>query len=219
MTVILLDEGYASTAIGPIEVFHSAGLLWNSLRGEVTQPRFRVRIASIDGSSVTSLCALGLTPQFSIDDIKHTDVVILPASGLDVQDRIARNTALLPWLRKWHARGAYIAGICSGAAFLAESGLLDGREATTHWAVAEALRRRYPKVRWRPENFVTEDNRVLCSGGVYSPIDLSLYPRREILRPRNRAADGKGAVGQHAAQPSKPATRWCRCHNRTPTTK
>jgi transcriptional regulator GlxA family with amidase domain len=175
VTVILLDEGYASTAIGPIEVFHSAGLLWNSLRGEVTQPRFRVRIASIDGSSVTSLCALGLTPQFSIDDIKHTDVVILPASGLDVQDRIARNTALLPWLRKWHARGAYIAGICSGAAFLAESGLLDGREATTHWAVAEALRRRYPKVRWRPENFVTEDNRVLCSGGVYSSIDLSLY--------------------------------------------
>lgn len=175
VTVILLDMGYASTAIGPIEVFHSAGVLWNSLRGESTRPRFRVRIASIDGGSVTSLCALGLTPQFSIDDIKHTDIVILPASGLDVQDRIARSTALLPWLRKWHKRGAYVAGICSGAAFLAESGLLDGREATTHWAVADDLKRRYPKVRWRSENFVTEDNRVLCSGGVYSSIDLSLY--------------------------------------------
>lgn len=175
VTVVLVEDGYASTAVGPIEVFHSAGVLWNSLRGEATQQRFRVRIASIDGSSVTSLYALGLTPQCAIADIKHTDIVILPASDFNAQDHIARNTALLPWLRKWHMRGAYVAGICSGAAILAESGLLDGREATTHWAVADTLRQRYPKVRWRPENFVTEDNRMLCSGGVYSSIDLSLY--------------------------------------------
>ncbi|HEY7690144.1 MAG TPA: hypothetical protein VH835_15705, partial [Dongiaceae bacterium] len=47
VTVVLLDEGYASTAIGPIEVFHSAGMLWNWLHGESPQPRFRVRTASI----------------------------------------------------------------------------------------------------------------------------------------------------------------------------
>jgi transcriptional regulator GlxA family with amidase domain len=175
VTVILLDAGYASTAIGPIEVFQSAGVLWQYLHGKALQPRFRVRIASIDGGSVTSLCSLRLTPECSIHDIKKTDIIILPASGLDVQDRIAQNTDLLPWLRKWHARGAYIAGICSGVAFLAECGLLDGRQATTHWAVAETLRRRYPKVLWRPEHFVTEDRRVYCSGGVYAAIDLSLY--------------------------------------------
>lgn len=175
VTVVLLEGGYASTAIGPIEVFHSAGMLWNMLHGEELAPRFRVQIASIDGGAITSLCALGMTPQFSIDDIKRTDIIILPASGLDVQDRIARNTPLLPWLRKWHKRGAYVAGICSGAAFLAEAGLLEGRQATTHWAVAEALQVRYPKVKWQPDHFVTEDNRLLCSGGVYASIDLSLY--------------------------------------------
>jgi transcriptional regulator GlxA family with amidase domain len=173
VTVVLLDAGYASTAIGPIEVFHSAGVLWQYLHGQAPQPRFRVRIASIDGGSVTSLCSLRMTPDCAIHDIKKTDIIILPASGLDVQARIARNTALLPWLRKWHARGAYIAGICSGAAFLAECGLLDGRQATTHWAVAEDLRRRYPKVLWRPEQFVTEDHRVFCSGGVYASIETS----------------------------------------------
>jgi transcriptional regulator GlxA family with amidase domain len=175
VTVVLLQGGYASTAIGPIEVFHSAGLLWNMLRGEAQQPRFRVRIASIDGASVTSLHSVGLTPQCAIADIKHTDIIILPASLPDTQDYIAQSTPLLPWLRKWHARGATIAGICSGVAFLAESGLLDGRQATTHWAVADMLRERYPKVDWRPEQFVTEDGRVLCSGGVYASIDLSLY--------------------------------------------
>jgi transcriptional regulator GlxA family with amidase domain len=175
VTVVLLEAGYASTAVGPIEVFHSAGLLWNWLRGETKQPRFRVRIASIDGRSVTSICSLGLTPECAIGDIKRTDIVILPASGWDVQEQIARNTALLPWLRQRHLQGAYIAGICTGVAFLAESGLLDGRRATTHWGVAEIFRQRYPKVLWQADRFLTEDGRLFCSGGVYASIDLSLY--------------------------------------------
>jgi transcriptional regulator GlxA family with amidase domain len=92
-----------------------------------------------------------------------------------VQGEIARGTPLLTWLRKWHARGAVIAGVCTGVAFLAEAGLLDGRRATTHWGVADIFRARYPKVLWQPEQFVTEDERLLCSGGVYASIDLSLY--------------------------------------------
>jgi transcriptional regulator GlxA family with amidase domain len=175
VTVVLVDGGYTSTAIGPIEVFHSAGTLWNWLHGEATQPRFRVRVASIDGRPVTALYSLGLVPECSIDDIEHTDIIILPASGWDVQERIAKNTSLLPWLKKWHGRGAYIAGVCTGVAFLAEAGLLDGRQATTHWGVADILKRRYPKVQWKPDHFVTEDNGLLCSGGVYASIDLSLY--------------------------------------------
>lgn len=175
VVVVLLDAGYASTAIGPIEVFHSAGVLWNWLRGETEKPRFRVRVASIDGKSVDSLYSLGLVPQCSIRDIKRADIIVLPASGWDVQAHIARNTPILPWLRKWHARGAYIAGVCTGVALLAEAGLLDDKHATTHWAVADILRERYPKVHWQPEQFVTEDHRLMCSGGIYASIDLSLY--------------------------------------------
>ena len=175
VTVVLLEGGYASTAIGPIEVFHSAGVLWNWLHGQTAEPRFRVRVASLDGKPVTSLCGVGLTPNCAIADIARTDIVILPASGWNVLEQTAGNAALLAWLRKCHALGAYVAGICSGVAFIAECGLLDGRQATTHWGVAETLRQRYPKVVWHPEQFVTEDSRVLCSGGVYAAIDLSLY--------------------------------------------
>lgn len=175
VTVVLLEQGYASTAIGPIEVFHSAGRLWNELQGEATEPRFRVRTASIDGGPVASLYGVGLVPQCAIDDVTRTDIVIVPASGLEVQPVIARKSSLLPWLVRMHAGGAYVVGICSGVAFLAEAGLLDGRQATTHWAVADTLRQRYPDVRWCSEQFVTEDGRVFCSGGVYASIDLSLY--------------------------------------------
>jgi transcriptional regulator GlxA family with amidase domain len=175
VAVILLDGGYASTAIGPLEVFHSAGLLWNWLKGEPPQPRFRVRVASPGGRMVRSLCNVGLTPECAIEDIERTDIAMISASGWDLQERIMRHTSLITWLKRMHQQGAYLGAVCSGAAFVAETGLMDGREATTHWGVASMLRERYPNVRWRPEHFVTEDGRICCSGGVYASIDISLY--------------------------------------------
>jgi len=175
VTVVLLEGGHPSTAIGPIEVFAAAGSLWNWFQGAAPKPRFRVRTASIDGERVVSLCSLGLMPECGIMEIERTDIIILSTSSWDIQESIARDTKLLSWLRKWYARGAYIAAICTSVAFLAEAGLLDGRQATTHWGVADILRRRYPKVLWRPEQFVTEDGKLFCSGGVYASLDLSLY--------------------------------------------
>lgn len=175
VTVVLTQGDYASTAIGPAEVFQSAGTLWGAFHGDEPQPNFRVQVASIDGGSLASSYGLELNPGRSINDIEHTDIIIIPASGIDIQDRIARSEPLLPWLREWHARGAYVAGVCTGVALLAEAGLLDGRQATTHWAVADRLRQLYPDVVWRPDLFVTEDHRVLCGGGIYAAIDLSLY--------------------------------------------
>ena len=85
VTVVLLDGGYASTAIGPIEVFHSAGTLWNWLHGEEQIPRFRVTTASLDGKPVTSMTGVGVMPNCSIDEVRNSDIIILPASGWDVQ--------------------------------------------------------------------------------------------------------------------------------------
>jgi transcriptional regulator GlxA family with amidase domain len=175
VTVVLIPHGYASEAIAPAEIFTSAGVLWQALSGHAPEPRFRVRIASVDGAPIVSSCGLRLVPELAIDQVEQTDLIVLSASGLNIQEQIARTTGLLPWLRAWHARGACIAAVCTGAAFLAESGLLDGRQGTTHWALADTLRRQYPRVQWRPEQFVTEDNRLFCSGGVYSSVDLSLY--------------------------------------------
>jgi transcriptional regulator GlxA family with amidase domain len=174
--VVLLDDGYASTALMPIEVFHSAGALWRELKGEVPEPRFRVVTASIDGKAVRSPYAgMTMSPQYGIGDVERADIVIVPKSGLELDGKLAENNAIIPWLQKHHAAGAYVAGVCMGAAYLAEAGLLDGRRATTHWAVAADLRRRYPKVDWCVDHILTEDNRVLCSGGLTAAADVSLY--------------------------------------------
>src|SRR5258706_12266869 len=175
VTVVLLDGGYASTAIGPLEVFHSAGLLWTGPTGGAQGPRFRVRAASPGGRMVKSPCNLGIKPECALEDIRRTDIVVISASGWDLQEKIMRHTAIIAWLKKMPDQGASLAAVCSGAAYVAETGLMDGREATTHWGVVGALRERYPNVHWRPEHFVTEDGRICCSGGVYASIDISLY--------------------------------------------
>jgi transcriptional regulator GlxA family with amidase domain len=173
--VVLLSDNHASTAVGPIEVFDGAGVLWNTLRGEAPEPRFRVTTASIDGAGVSAPDCLHLAPQASIRDVGRADLVCIPSGGVAFERHVARNAALLPWLRERAASGATIAAVCTGVAYLAEAGLLDGREGTTQWAFADAFRRRYPRVDWRPDKMITEDRRILCGGGVYAAIDLSLF--------------------------------------------
>lgn len=82
------------------------------------------------------------------------------------------------WLRERYAAGATIASACSGAILLAEAGLLDGRDATTHWAYCDIMRRRYPAVTVHPERALVlagEGQRLVMAGGGTSWLDVALY--------------------------------------------
>jgi transcriptional regulator GlxA family with amidase domain len=175
VTVVLLDDGLSSTAIMPVEIFHSAGALWHTLTDEPATPLFHVTPVSISGAPVRSPYGLDLMPQAALEDIEHTDIVVVATSGLEWNEKLVENSALPPWLRRQYDQGAYVAAVCMGSAYLAEAGLLDGRMATTHWAICDQFAERYPKVNWRSDLLITEDQRVLCSGGVYAAIDVSLY--------------------------------------------
>ena len=175
VAIVMFDDGLSSTAVMPTEILHSAGSLWNILHDEAPYPAFRVRTASVDGKPIRSPYGFEITPETSIDTIDSADIVIVPTSGLDLDLKLVEHSRLLPWLRRHYAQGAYLVGVCMGSAYLAAAGLLDDKIATTHWAVASNMATRFPRVRWHPEYFVTEDQRVLCSGGVGSAIDISLY--------------------------------------------
>jgi transcriptional regulator GlxA family with amidase domain len=84
----------------------------------------------------------------------------------------------LAWVRGCHAAGALVGTACSGAILLAEAGLLDGEDATTHWAFCDLLQRRHPTVRVRPQRALVasgEGQRLVMAGGGSSWMDLALY--------------------------------------------
>ena len=175
VTVLFLDQTFSSTAIGPMEVFRHAGSLWNMLTGGKPSPPFRVTTASADGRPVECDGSIRIRPNCAIDDIRKTNLIFIPTTGLSIHDVVERNATVIPWLRRGHKRGASIASVCSGVGLIAATGMLDGKRATTHWALAETFRQKYPNVRWMPELMVTEDRGFYCGGGVHASLDLSLY--------------------------------------------
>jgi transcriptional regulator GlxA family with amidase domain len=158
-----------------MEVFRHAGMLWNHLTGNRATPRFRVTTASVDGRAVECDGPISILPNAAIKDIRQTDLIFIPTTGLEIDNVVERNAPVAPWLKRWHKRGAAIASVCSGVGLVAATGMLDGKRATTHWALAERFRGKYPKVKWMPELMVTEDRDLYCGGGVHAALDLSLY--------------------------------------------
>jgi transcriptional regulator GlxA family with amidase domain len=175
VTVLFLDGGHASTAVGPLEVFRAAGVLWNTWTGQPHEPRFRVRSAAVGGRPVRPEGPCTIQADHALDEIGATDLVFVPSAGLGLEALLARNGPVVDFLRSARAGGAGVAAVCSGVALAAEAGLLDGRPATTHWALVDEYRARFPKAEWRPDDLVTESDGIYCGGGVYASLDLALY--------------------------------------------
>jgi transcriptional regulator GlxA family with amidase domain len=231
VAILFLEGGHASTAVGPYEVFRDAGVLWNELSGAPHAPRFRVRTASIDGAPVCPNSSFTIRPDAALADVADSDLVFVSSGGLPLDAVIARNAAVIDFLPRVHGRGARVAGVCTGVALLAASGLLDGRVATSHWALADELRVRFPEVRWRPEDLVTEEDGIYCGGGVHAALDLALHlverlSDRETARqcakalvldmPREcQAGFSVLPIGaRHDDEPVRKAERWIHDHCR-----
>lgn len=179
------DGILASSALGPIDVFATANTLWSRERKPQGSGRelFRWRLESPDGQAVRSASGQSLHVDGPIRAGSPSDAVIVlgpivggdPALFLRRWERL-RSTLhpLESALQHQHRRGAWIASACSGSFLLAESGLLKGRRATTHWSLGDAFAARFPEVDLRPDDVLTEHERVLCSGAVTSHFSLAL---------------------------------------------
>jgi transcriptional regulator GlxA family with amidase domain len=135
-------------------------------------PDLDVRVVAGEPGAVLRGGGLATPVPYDLDAVRAADLVIVP----NWRDPGERPPApLLDALRAAHAAGARVAGLCSGAFVLAAAGLLDGRPATTHWAMADLLARLYPRVRVRESVLYIDDGDVLTAGGGAAGMDLGLH--------------------------------------------
>jgi transcriptional regulator GlxA family with amidase domain len=110
------------------------------------------------------------------------DIVIVPGRlAGPLKDAAAAPFAA--WLVKQHAKGATLAAICGGTFLIAESGLLSGRPATTHWSYVEMFRKRFPDVRLNVDKIVIDDGDIITAGGLMAWTDLGIRLIDRIFSP------------------------------------
>ena len=108
--------------------------------------------------------------------------VIVPPSLVLPGDMQPMTTAAR-WMSQQHRQGTTLCSVCAGAFVLAETGLMTGRRATTHWAFAEALARRFPDIVVQAENMVIDDGDLMTAGGILAWTDLGLTVVEKLLGP------------------------------------
>ena len=178
--IVAVPETAGSALYGMLDVLMAAGNIWQTLvRSDSEQHLFNVRIVSAHKRPFTCGNHIPVRPDVSIKDNPTADIVILPELWLGPDESIhGRHKALMDWIRQQHKQGSALYSACSGAIMLAESGLLDGCPATSHWGYKDLFQKQYPKVSFQPEpNLVFADpgGRIVTAGGTTSWHDLAIH--------------------------------------------
>jgi transcriptional regulator GlxA family with amidase domain len=179
--LLALPESTPTTLFAFLEVFSAAGTAWAQITGEAREaPRMRVRVVARGTAPWRSPVGPIIAPDITLDAAAApADIVIV--TDLDLTAGLGDPARWQPeteWLRAQAEGGATLCSVCTGSVLLARTGLLDGGEATTHWAAEEMMRTAFPKVRLRPERILCASgpgDRLVTGGGPGSWEDLALH--------------------------------------------
>ncbi len=111
----------------------------------------------------------------NLKKLTRTDLLLIPPTFGDINEGLAANTDAIPYLKKLHHKGASLASLCIGAFLLAETGLLNGKKCSTHWAFVGEFKNKYPSIEVEDGAVITEQNNIYSSGGANSFFNLVLY--------------------------------------------
>ncbi len=178
--LVAVPEVATGVLNGLYEVLSYVGGGWEALTGWPPGPRrFLPRVVAASREPFRNVIGLSIVPDLTFDEAKRADIVIVADLAIDRDEETrGRWPAEAAWLRRQHAQGALVCSVCTGSLMLAEAGLLDGEEATCHWAATDQMRSRYPAVMLRPERVLVSsgsEHRIVTSGANASWTDLVLY--------------------------------------------
>ncbi len=170
---ILVPKGAILGSIeGPRLVFTEVNAL---LKRMGKPPLFTIQLAGLANKTPVCNGMYTVSTDLLITDITQTDLVIIPAVDGDIPQALEDNQAFIPWIVNQYKQGAEVASLCLGAFLLASTGLLTGRQCTTHWAAANDFRRMFPDVELVENKLVTDEHGIYSSGGAFSYLNLVLY--------------------------------------------
>ena len=179
VSILATPQTVASPLVSIYDVLNMIGDLRPFDSAIPAEPPYRVEIVAETDGPVMTASNIPINAHRSIQAINRTDMVIIPSIMTDASTWPRGGfPQISAWLRSMHDSGAMICAACSGVFLLAESGLLEGKEATTHWSYAKAFETAFPEIKLSLEKIlVTAGGRseLVMSGASMSWHDLVLY--------------------------------------------
>jgi transcriptional regulator GlxA family with amidase domain len=162
----------ALDVVGPAEVFATASDFLRK-KSVADVPAYSIELVAPQSGHLATSCGLALFAQGSIGEVRGTLDTLIVAGGIGVQQAM-HDAVLVGWVRKMSKRTRRLCSVCAGAFVLAETGLLRGCRATTHWRLCDGFAARYPDIEVERDPIFVRDGKVFTSAGVTAGIDLAL---------------------------------------------
>jgi len=162
IVILLFDNYTALDIVGPYEVLNKL-------------PNSEIYLVGTEKRAYKDPYGLKIFANSSIDEISEADILLIPGGpGID---KLLKNKEVLDWIRKIDATTKWTVSVCSGSLLLAQTGLLDGKNCTTHWRRKDQLRKFNVTV--KDERYI-QDGKYITSAGVSAGIDMALYLASKI---------------------------------------
>jgi len=181
VALVAVPETAPAVLYSLFEVFASVGTAWEEMTGK-SAGAVRIRPHLVAERPELMCCGLGapVQPDSTFDATSTTHDVVI-ASDIILKPGFDPHGCwpdAAGWIRSQYERGAIVGSVCTGGLLLAEAGLLEGLEATSHWGAVPLFRQFYPGVRLNPEKILTAagpEQRIITAGGAASWVELALY--------------------------------------------
>jgi transcriptional regulator GlxA family with amidase domain len=161
-----------SSIVGTYKILSRANAYWKSTG---KKELYRIEVAGISKKVGYYDGLFTVKPHSNISAIKKTDLIVVPSLNHDYEKAIRKNKLMSDWINVQYTQGAEVAAICTGTFLLAATGLLNGKNCSTHWAAAEDFKKLFPKVNIQADQLITDENGIYTNGGAYSFLNLVLY--------------------------------------------
>lgn len=182
ISILIPNEAVLASIVDPRTIFTGANDFLEAL-GKPAQ--FKVQLVGLDKDVKVHGGMFSVHADLLLHEVEKTDLIIIPAISGDLVTAVELNKEFLPWIVKQYQGGAEVASLCIGAFLLASTGLLNGKECSSHWKTAPEFREMFPEVTLVDGRIVTEQQGLYSSGGATSYWSLLLhlvekYAGREI---------------------------------------
>lgn len=171
--IIVIPEGYAnlSSITGSLEILTRANDYWQRLGNK---PMLQVKLAGFVTELKLDVGFFSIHPE-DINVITKADLIIIPSLSHEYDRILRENKELIHWIREQYLAGAEVASICTGAFLLAATGLLEGKNCSTHWNAADGFKRLFPNIKLHVDKLLTSEKGIYTNGGAFSFLNLILF--------------------------------------------